>query len=150
MRLGELARAVVVRWVDEAERRGIDLGADVQGEATVEGDAEQLEICSATLSRMRCSYTPPGGVVDVVAGTFDGAPTLRVIDTGPGIAASERARVFDRFYRSPGAATLDVSGSGLGLAIVRAVADKHRAVVSLHDGRAGAGLEVRVAFPAQA
>ena len=79
---------------------------------------------------------------------MDGLPTLRVIDNGPGIAPDERVRVFDRFYRAPQAAALSEVGSGLGLAIVKAIADRHRARVSLHAGRDGAGLEVRVSFAA--
>jgi signal transduction histidine kinase len=70
-----------------------------------------------------------------------------VIDNGTGVPEAERSRVFDRFYRSPQAPALSEIGSGLGLAIVRAIADQHRAIVSLHAGRGGAGLEVRVVFP---
>jgi len=76
------------------------------------------------------------------------APTLRVVDNGPGVPSAERLRVFDRFYRSPQALALSEIGSGLGLAIVKAIADRHGAVVSLHAGRDGAGLEARVVFAA--
>jgi two-component system OmpR family sensor kinase len=73
--------------------------------------------------------------------TADGA-VLEVIDTGPGIAAEHRERVFDRFYRHPSATE---SGTGLGLAIVKAVADRHAARVTLGDA-AGGGLRVTVIF----
>ncbi|MBV8742627.1 MAG: hypothetical protein JOZ12_12635 [Sinobacteraceae bacterium] len=72
------------------------------------------------------------------------AALLRVIDTGPGIAAEERSRVFDRFYRTPGTVP---PGSGLGMAIVKTIADAHGASVELHTGPEGQGLEVRVRFP---
>jgi len=87
--------------------------------------------------------------VDVETGLLDGRPVLRVVDSGPGIPAHERAWVFDRFYRGPLAASQarEPGGSGLGLAIVRAVADLHGASVSLHTPRSGQGLEVRVSFP---
>jgi signal transduction histidine kinase len=65
-----------------------------------------------------------------------------VADTGPGIPAAERERVFDRFYRLPGTAA---SGSGLGLAIVRAITDRNGATVALGD-TSGGGLTVRVTF----
>ena len=148
--LAELARSVVVRKSFDAEHRQIDLGADVQGDAEVEGDPGQLEILVNNLVDNALRYTHAGGVVDVVAGLLDGAPTLRVIDDGPGIPEAERPHVFDRFYRSPGAVASAAPGSGLGLAIVRAIADRHQAVVSLHPGRGGIGLEVRVEFPAPA
>jgi signal transduction histidine kinase len=145
--LGDLARAVVVRKSGYAERRRIDLGADVVDESAVEGDAGQLDILLGNLVENALRYTQGGGIVDVVAGKFEGAPALRVIDNGPGIAAAERGRVFDRFYRSPGVTASAAPGSGLGLAIVKAIAERHRAVVSLHPGRDGIGLEVRIVFP---
>ena len=66
----------------------------------------------------------------------------------PGIAESEGERVFDRFYRGEGAAELarDAGGGSLGLAIVRAIAERHQALVSLHAAPGGSGLEVRVVF----
>jgi len=67
-----------------------------------------------------------------------------VEDNGPGIPASERERIFDRFFRRPGAAE---GGTGLGLAIVKAVAEQHGARVSLEDATP-TGLRVSVAFPA--
>jgi len=147
--LGDLARSAVVRRSIDAERRQIDLGAEVESEVSVEGDAGQLEILLSNLVENALRYTQRGGVIDVVAGTFEGAPALRVIDNGPGISETERARVFDRFYRSPEVASSAAPGSGLGLAIVKAIADRHGAVVSLHTGRDGVGLEVRVVFRAR-
>ena len=146
--LGELARAAVTRWNPDAERRRIDLGAEVDAEASVAGDPRQLEMLLRNLVENALRYTAAGGVVDVVCTVMDGRPTLRVIDDGPGVPEAERARVFDRFYRSPGAQAQAAAGSGLGLAIMKAIADQHGAVVSLHTGREGTGLEVRVSFPA--
>ena len=82
--------------------------------------------------------------MDVAAGLDAGRPFVEVADSGPGIPAAERERVFDRFYRLPGAAG---SGSGLGLSIVRAIAERHGADVALGD-TPGGGLTVRVTFPA--
>ena len=147
--LGRLARSVVVRWNLEAERRRIDLGAGVEAEVNVVGDPALLESLLSNLVENALRYSSADGLVDVIAGRFDGLPVLRVIDNGPGIAQAERERVFDRFYRSPQAASNVEAGSGLGLAIVKAIAERHRAVVSLHPGRDGAGLEVRVTFPDQ-
>lgn len=152
VRLGGLAQAAVVRWSSDAERRQIDLGAAVEIESMVDADPLQLEILLNNLVENALRYTPAQGVVDVVASVIDAHPTLRVVDDGPGVPHDERARVFDRFYRSPRALALAEAGSGLGMAIVKAIADRHRAVVSLHGGRDGRGLEVRVSFavPGQA
>jgi len=91
-------------------------------------------------------YTPGGGRVVLDAyRVSDGAALLQVCDTGPGIAAAERSRVFDRFYRLPGSG---VEGSGLGLAIVKQIADAHGASVELGEGEGGRGLRVTLRFPA--
>ena len=74
-------------------------------------------------------YTPRGGRVDVsLRCRTEGHPVVRIADSGPGIPAEERERVFDRFYRagaSANRARTDVAGSGLGLAIVRRIATQH-------------------------
>jgi two-component system OmpR family sensor kinase len=77
-----------------------------------------------------------------VTRTDEGA-VFEVTDTGPGIPAAERERVFDRFYRAGGN---DVPGSGLGLAIVRSIAERHGASVALAEGPDGKGLTARVVF----
>jgi signal transduction histidine kinase len=70
---------------------------------------------------------------------------FEVEDTGSGIPAEERERVFDRFYRSDSAA--EGGGSGLGLAIVRRIAERHGGHVELLDSARGKGLLVRVSIP---
>jgi signal transduction histidine kinase len=74
--------------------------------------------------------------------------TLSVTDSCPGIPASEREWVFDRFHRLAGQ---ESEGSGLGLSIVARIAERHGATIRLADGvgsACGAGLRVSVEFPA--
>jgi two-component system OmpR family sensor kinase len=143
--LADLARQAVADHAVLAERGGIDLGvAAATEDAVVVADAVALRTLVANLVDNAVRYTPAGGRVDVSAGTDAGRSWLEVADTGPGIPAAERERVFDRFYRLPGAAG---SGSGLGLAIVRAIADRNGGTVTLGD-TPGGGLTVRVTFPA--
>lgn len=145
--LGELAREAVSLRSIEAEQKGIDLGAEVTAAATVPADRQQLMVLLDNLIGNAIRYTPAGGIVDVRAGRLDGRPALHVLDNGPGIPPDERERVFDRFYRGEGLQSdVRLSGSGLGLAIVKAIAQRNRAIVSLHDRSAGGGLEVRVVF----
>jgi len=143
--LAELARAAVIRFSPGADAQGVDLGAIADDALAVEGDAQQLSILVNNLVDNALRHTPRGGRVDVTAKLLEGRPCLSVADTGPGIPAAERERVFDRFYRS--AQTAGSTGSGLGLAIVRAVAQRHGAQVRLADAPGGAGLLVSVLFP---
>ena len=142
--LAELVRDAVSRLSARAEHLGIDLGAANSGPVPVTGDIQQLSILLDNLTENALRYTPRGGRVDLSAQWRDEAPCLSVADTGPGIAASERERVFDRFYRLPGSA--GSNGSGLGLAIVKAIAQRHGAQVLLSDAPGG-GLLASVLFP---
>jgi two-component system, OmpR family, sensor kinase len=144
--LAALVRQAVADHAVLAEAKGIDLGAGRLEEGVAPaGDAAGLRTLVANLVDNALRYTPAGGRVDLAAGLDGGgAPYLEVADSGPGIPPAERSRVFDRFYRVPGAAE---GGSGLGLAIVRAIAERHGAEVSLSE-TPGGGLTVRVRFPA--
>ena len=146
--LAGLVRATVSRFSARADERQVDLGAVAEGAPTVHADPQQLAILLNNLVDNALRHTPAGGRVDVGASLEGGRPCLTVTDSGPGIAASERQRVFDRFYRgnhshdSSGAA----HGSGLGLAIVLAVAERHNAEILLDEAPGGIGLRVSVCF----
>lgn len=90
-------------------------------------------------------YAPEGARVQVRVAREAGAAVLTVDDSGPGIPAAERERVFDRFWRREASAAT-TSGSGLGMAIVKSVAERHGAQLSLQDSPLG-GLRVVVRFP---
>ena len=146
--LDELARDVVAELVPLADARRIDLGIAEAQPVQIRGEREAIATLVRNLVDNAVRYTPPGGQVDVsvLARREDGGrAVLTVADNGPGIAPAERSRVFDRFYRQPGA---NVPGSGLGLAIVRTIAAAHGAQIELGEGKAGHGLAVTVTFAA--
>jgi two-component system, OmpR family, sensor kinase len=62
-------------------------------------------------------HTPPGTAVAIGVTTAGDRALVRVEDTGPGIPAADRERIFDRFYRVDKARSRDRGGSGLGLAV---------------------------------
>lgn len=139
---GQLQRLLSPR---AAEAR-VALELDAPGGLGVRADRTALRELLEALLDNAIHYTPPGGRVGLrAAGTGSGC-ALTVWDTGPGIPAEERGRVFDRFYRGAGALAAGRSGSGLGLAIVKAIATAHGASVTLGD-HPGGGLEVTVVFP---
>ena len=148
-RFDDLAREVVAEMVPLADARKIDLGISASQPAFVLGDPEALRTLVRNLVDNAVRYTPVGGTVDVSVQDSDGpgssnGAVLRVVDTGPGIPAEERQRVFDRFYRPPGTSP---PGSGLGMAIVKAIADAHGASISLDSAPSASGLAVTVSFP---
>lgn len=103
------------------------------------GEAAELERAVTNLLDNAAKWSPEGGQVTVRLS--DGV--LTVDDQGPGIAESDRPRIFDRFWRSPDARTLP--GSGLGLAIVRQVAERHSGSVhATANASGGARLVLRL------
>ncbi len=141
-----------VRAARAAARRGPGhrTGAEHSEPATVSGDPNALRVMFNNLIDNATKYTPARRPRRRVAcATTKAMPGRRTIaDTGPGIPAEERERVFDRFYRvgaSADRARTDVAGSGLGLAIVRRIAAQHDATVTLSESRQG-GLLVTIRF----
>jgi signal transduction histidine kinase len=126
--------------------RNMDLSLHAAPALLVRGDGEALRILVRNLVDNALRYTPPGGSVRVSGERSAHGVLLEILDSGPGIAAAERERVFDRFYRLSAQET----GSGLGLAIVKAIAERHGATIELQSAAPGAplgGLRVRVRFP---
>ena len=80
----------------------------------------------------------------VEVGVETGAAVVRVRDTGPGIPADERDRVFERFWRGRGAA--GIAGSGIGLAVVAALAEAHGGTVAA-GGAPGGGAVLTLSLP---
>lgn len=131
-----------------AEAKQIDIGLDTAHDAAVMASELDLITLVKNLVDNAIRYTPHGGRVDLSVMQSGGLTTLQVRDNGPGIAPSERERVFDAFYRTLGTSQ---TGSGLGLAIVRAIADRIGATVQLAaaDPQTGQGLSVTVQMRAR-
>ncbi len=140
--LTEAARQALADTLDLAQARGIDAGLEQAEELTVLAPPQGLRMLARNLVDNAVRYSPRGARVDVRVHVQDGKALLEVDDSGPGIPAADRPRVFDRFYRR---ADAPPGGSGLGLAIVRSVAERSHASVELLDSPLG-GLRVRVSF----
>ena len=91
------------------------------------GDESLLRRLLLNLLDNAIKYTPSGGSVEVRTSRVDGGYTVAVSDSGPGVDADARERLFDRFYRASRArqAGEEAPGAGLGLAIARSIAEAH-------------------------
>ena len=143
--LGALANSVVDELRPLAAQKSIVLNVDAQAPAWILGQEDALRILLTNLIDNAIRYTAPSGRVDVSVQPGDVTVQLIVQDTGPGIPADERERVFDRFYRGRDAAA---GGSGLGLAIVRQIATLHAGSVTLSVANPGSGTQALATFPA--
>lgn len=113
---------------------------------TVSGDDARLRQVATNLLANAVAHTPAGTRVRVRVAPEGAIAVLEVSDDGPGIAAADAARVFDRFARVDDGRTRESGGSGLGLAIVAAIADAHGGVVRLRTAP-GQGSTFRVELP---
>ncbi|HZJ27883.1 MAG TPA: HAMP domain-containing sensor histidine kinase [Acidimicrobiia bacterium] len=141
--LDEVVQARCEAWSALAAERGVELRADVSGDrkpiATITPGA--LEQALDNPLNNAVEIAPRGSRVVVAT---DGRDTcVQVRDEGPGMTAAERARAFDRFWRSEGA---EAGGVGLGLAIVRELVEADGGRVELVPNPDG-GLIVRLCFP---
>jgi two-component system OmpR family sensor kinase len=145
--VARLAREVVSAFAARADTLGLDLGVEAAPSVVVSGAEAELRSLIANLVDNALRYAPRGSEVTVSVRSRDDSVELEVLDSGPGIPADHRARVFERFQRIPGDAT---HGSGVGLHIVSKIVERHRGTIELADAHPDEplpGLLVRVLLP---
>jgi len=126
--------AIVRREIEAFQRFG-DAGPHVElhldeGPAYVKGDEEALRSVIDNLVSNARKFTPPSGRVDVTVEHDTEHARLVVSDTGVGIAKSDLAHIFERFYRAPMTAAR-APGAGLGLAIVARLVELMHGTISV-------------------
>ena len=145
--IGEALRLVKPR----AETKNIELLAELPDEAIVSAVGIRLRQALINLIDNGVKYTPAGGRVTVAAARSalaDGAEmvTVRVTDTGIGIAAKDLPHVFDKFFRVKSKATREIVGTGLGLAITRTIVEAFDGRIRV-DSVEGSGTTFTVELP---
>jgi signal transduction histidine kinase len=108
---------------------GVALAPDVAEQVAALGDRDRIKQALLNMVVNALQHTPAGGKVCVALERVGQRARLSVSDTGTGIAETDLARVFDRFYRADKARSRVSGGAGLGLAIVKWVADAHGGTV---------------------
>ena len=111
-------------------------------DAAVVTNRALVEQAVLNVAENAAKYTA-AGKIELAARVLDGQAEITVSDTGPGIAAGEQNRVFERFYRGEQS---EDAGSGLGLAIVRAAVEALGGEVEL-ESTVGEGTLVRIRLP---
>jgi two-component system sensor histidine kinase KdpD len=128
--------------------RGVPAGSvqDETGEdcPLVITDVGLLERAVANVVENAVRYSPAGAPVRLTAGVANRRLELRVVDRGPGVPESDRARMFDAFQRLGD--TPEGSGVGLGMAVARGLAEAVGATIEVED-TPGGGLTVVFSLP---
>jgi len=142
--MGQVVSSVLEALILAAQRREIDLGAELGEDLRVAGSEQLLTALVANLVDNAIRYTREGGCVTARCRRAGNEVVLDVVDDGPGIPAEIRAHVFERFYRGK----TEVEGTGLGLAIVQRIAQSHGGTVGIAPGEGRVGLVATVHLPA--
>jgi signal transduction histidine kinase len=95
------------------------------------GDERRLVQVVTNLLSNAIKYTLPGGSVTFIGSVEGGRIRLAVTDTGIGLSAADRAKLFTRFFRSSTALDLRIPGTGLGLVVIKTIVDAHRGTVDV-------------------
>jgi signal transduction histidine kinase len=127
-----------------ASERGVKVITEISS-LQVTGDSERIAQVITNLLTNAIQYNKSGGEVRVKLKSQDGLAELTVADTGPGIAAEDLPRVFERFYRADKSRTGGGS-AGLGLSICQAIVEAHGGTVEA-TSEVGAGTKLVVRLP---
>ncbi len=119
----EVVRDVLHSMEKQIDRRPVEVHVAGEG-AVVAADPRLIRLAMKQLIDNALKYSSPGAVVTIDLRQAEAAAIIEVTDHGAGIAPNERARIFDRFWRSPSVKTR-MPGSGLGLSIAHAIARAH-------------------------
>jgi signal transduction histidine kinase len=144
--LGMLVDETVAAMQPEAGAKGVEIRTQLgEGELRAKADPEKVQRVLFNLIRNAIRHTPADGSVTVRAKSDRAGVEIEVADTGDGIPAADRDRVFDAFFRGGEDASRSSDGAGLGLAVSRAIVERHGGRIWLEPGEDGT--RVRFSLP---
>jgi len=126
--------------------RNLQLNVNVEA-ISVMGDFEKLRGMLDNLLSNAIKFSPYGGTIEVRAQQGNSQVDLTVTDQGPGIAADDRAYVFEPFYQGRTAANGRLKGTGIGLSIVKDHVQAHGGSIEIMEDGNSPGTRLRVRLP---
>lgn len=141
----KLAQSVTLRLKHKAQTKGVTLNVSGSS-ACVCGVQSILSEVLYNLVDNSIKYNKDNGKVDVKVQDASDEVTVSVSDTGIGIGAADRERVFERFYRADKSHSKEIGGTGLGLSIVKHGVLFHKGRVEL-ESEPGVGTTITFVLP---
>lgn len=123
-----LVERAVAQYIPKASQKKVSLTAEPP-EGTAVLDPKWTEEALCNLLDNAVKYTPSGGKITVDVKQYELFSVIRVTDTGPGIAETDQAKIFGRFYR--GAGNYQTEGVGIGLYLTRQIAEQQGGYVKV-------------------
>ena len=143
--LAQLVREELAHFAPAAFAHNIEISLEAPDRLMLRWEVHSIQSVVQNLIDNAIRYGRDGGRIVVEIQPLIGAIRLSVSDDGPGIAESDRMRIFDRFYR--GTQREQVSGTGLGLTIVKQAAARMGGSVQIGDGLDGCGCSFTLVIP---
>lgn len=144
--LGRLTRDVVASVGILAEERNQRFTVDAADGVSVTADRLVLREAITNVVDNAIKYSPQTSTIDIRVHAEGNQAVLTVEDSGPGIAAEHRERIFDRFFRLDEARSRESGGTGLGLAIAKWAVEVNGGHISVEGGANGGSL-FRISLP---
>jgi signal transduction histidine kinase len=141
--LTALVAEAVVMLDSSAEAQGVSIKPEAGGALSARGEERAVIQILVNLMGNAIRHSPPGGTIRLILGRIGGTASVSVCDEGPGVAAEDRQRIFERFERAQSRG----AGTGLGLAISRRLARSMGGDVTL-DSAPGEGARFTLTLPA--
>ena len=110
-------------------------------------DAEKIGVVLDNLLSNAIKFSPADGTITVNMHSNADSLDIDVIDEGAGVAAADRARVFEPYYQGRTQGSGPVKGTGLGLSIVREYVVAHGGSVEVVEAPRARGAHLRVRLP---
>lgn len=140
---------LITEWSDAfvhmAKKRHISFNIEIDANSSFKTavDPEKMERIYFNLLSNAFKYTPDNGVIKVNLSTNKDHITLRITDTGQGIATDDLERIFDRFFQVE---KIHPNGSGIGLSLVKAFVELHRGEIRA-ESTLGKGSSFTITIP---
>ncbi len=140
--LPELLRQVAEIFSPVAEDGEQRISTDLTSGINVHADRTLLLQMFSNLVENAIRHAGRGAAIGIECRAADGEALVRIVDSGPGIPAAERDKVFGRLYRLE--RSRSTPGNGLGLALVAAIAKLHQYTIDLTDASPGLRVDIRI------
>ncbi|MCI0391023.1 MAG: CHASE2 domain-containing protein [Acidobacteria bacterium] len=134
MRVEQLLERALLLLDPVAESRGIKIIRNLDPALPpLLGDADLISRAVTNLVDNAIKFSPANSTIKGNTRADGSGVLIEVIDQGCGIAPEFQGQIFEKFYRVPRAANVDIPGTGLGLSLVREVAELHSGLVTVES-----------------
>ncbi len=144
--IGAVVSASVNMLKPIAEKKQVELVAELQDEVTIYCDSLKIRHCIGNIINNAIKYTASGGRVCVRLSVDKDDVLIAVEDTGIGIPKEALPSIFDRFYRVDSARSRQTGGTGLGLSIALKLAQQHGGKITV-ESEEGVGTTFVIVIP---